>query len=59
MVSKVQIGVRLTPEEKQQIQVIADHYGRSVNAEIMLLVRQHIKQIREANKEIQLDIFKK
>ena len=43
------VSIRIEEEMLEKISYIADYEGRSVNSQILVLIRQHIKAFEDAN----------
>ena len=43
------VSIRIEEEMLNKISYIADYEGRSVNSQVLVLIRQHIKTFEQAN----------
>lgn len=43
------VSIRIEEEMLSKIAYIADYEGRSVNSQVLILIRDHIKQFEESN----------
>ena len=43
------VSIRIEEEMLNKISYIADYEGRSVNSQVLVLIRQHIKSFEDAN----------
>lgn len=43
------VSIRIEEEMLNKIAYIADYEGRSVNSQVLVLIREHIKAFEEAN----------
>ena len=43
------VSIRIEEEMLNKISYIADYEGRSVNSQVLILIRDHIKQFEESN----------
>jgi len=43
------VSIRIEEEMLNKISYIADYEGRSVNSQVLVLIRQHIKAFEDAN----------
>ena len=60
MVGKVQIGVRVSEETRDILKRIAEDNARTLNGEVELLIREHIRRSLADKPELQHQIqFKK
>ena len=50
------VSIRIEEEMLNKIAYIADYEGRSVNSQVLVLIRNHIKAFEEANGAIGGDI---
>ena len=50
------VSIRFEEEMLNKIAYIADYEGRSVNSQVLILVRDHIKAFEQANGPIDYDI---
>ncbi len=50
------VSIRIEEEMLNKISYIADYEGRSVNSQVLVLIRQHIKNFEESNGVISGDI---
>jgi len=50
------VSIRIEEEMLDKIAYIADYEGRSVNSQVLVLIRQHIKAFEEANGPIGGDV---
>lgn len=50
------VSIRIEEEMLNKIAYIADYEGRSVNSQVLVLIREHIKQFEESNGPIEGDI---
>ena len=50
------VSIRIEEEMLNKIAYIADYEGRSVNSQVLVLIRDHIKQFEESNGSIEGDI---
>jgi len=50
------VSIRIEEEKLNKISYIADYEGRSVNSQVLVLIRQSIKAFEEANGTINGDI---
>ncbi len=48
------LGIEIDPELHQKIKYIAEYEGRSINGQILYLVRQCVKQFESENEPIVL-----
>ncbi len=46
------VSIRIEEEMLDKIAYIADYEGRSVNSQVLVLIRNHIKAFEDANGEI-------
>jgi len=46
------VSIRIEQEMLDKIAYIADYEGRSVNSQVLVLIREHIKAFEEANGRI-------
>ena len=46
------VSIRIEEEMLNKIAYIADYEGRSVNSQVLVLIREHIKAFEEANGDI-------
>lgn len=59
MPETVQIPVRLDSDLKDAIRVIAKANNRSMNSEVLNVLKKHVAQFKKDNPEHQWDIFTK
>lgn len=50
------ISIRIEEEKLQKIGYIADYEGRSVNSQVLVLIRENIRRFEEENGPIDGDI---
>ncbi len=50
------VSIRIEEEMLNKIAYIADYEGRSVNSQVLVLIRQNIKAFEDANGPIEGDI---
>ncbi|MBE6565122.1 MAG: Arc family DNA-binding protein [Ruminococcaceae bacterium] len=50
------VSIRIEEEMLNKITYVADYEGRSVNSQVLVLIRQHIKAFEDANGPIEGDI---
>ena len=50
------VSIRIEEEMLNKIAYIADYEGRSVNSHVLVLIRENIKSIEDANGAIEGDI---
>ncbi len=50
------VSIRIEEEMLNKIAYIADYEGRSVNSQVLVLIRQSIKEFEDANGPIEGDI---
>lgn len=50
------VSIRIEEDMLNKISYIADYEGRSVNSQVLVLIRQNIKSFEEANGPIDGDI---
>ena len=50
------VSIRIEEEMLKKVSYIADYEGRSVNSQVLVLIRQSIKEFEEANGTIEGDI---
>lgn len=50
------VSIRIEEEMLQKISYIADYEGRSVNSQVLILIRENIKAFEEANGTIKGEI---
>ena len=50
------VSIRIEQEMLNKIAYIADYEGRSVNSQILVLIREHIKSFEDSNGKISGDI---
>ena len=50
------VSIRIEEEMLKKISYIADYEGRSVNSQVLVLIRENIKAFEEANGPIEGDI---
>ena len=50
------VSIRIEEEMLDKIAYIADYEGRSVNSQVLVLIRQHIKAFEEVNGPIGGDV---
>ncbi|MCI5513541.1 MAG: Arc family DNA-binding protein [Clostridia bacterium] len=53
--SNKHLGIEIDPELHQKIKYIAEYEGRSINGQILYLVRQCIKKFETENGKIEID----
>ncbi|MBC8538670.1 hypothetical protein H8693_06950 [Christensenellaceae bacterium NSJ-63] len=53
------LGIEVEPELHGKLRYIAKYEGRSVNGQIIYLIRQCIRAFEESNGEIKLDTDKR
>ncbi|MCR5636659.1 MAG: Arc family DNA-binding protein [Clostridiales bacterium] len=46
------VSIRIEEEMLNKIAYIADYEGRSVNSQVLILIRENIKEFEEANDKI-------
>ena len=46
------VSIRIEEEMLNKISYIADYEGRSINSQVLILIRENIKAFEEANGEI-------
>ena len=50
------VSIRIEEEMLNKIAYIADYEGRSVNSQVLVLIRENIKKFEESNGSIEGDI---
>lgn len=50
------VSIRIEEEMLNKIAYIADYEGRSVNSQVLVLIREHIKKFEESNGSIEGNI---
>ena len=50
------VSIRIEEEMLNKIAYIADYEGRSVNSQVLVLIREHIKKFEESNGYIEGNI---
>jgi len=50
------VSIRIEEEMLRKIAYISDYEGRSVNSQVLVLIRAHIKQFEETNGSIEGNI---
>lgn len=50
------VSIRIEEEMLEKIAYIADYEGRSVNSQVLVLIRENIKSFEQANGEIEGNI---
>ncbi|MBE6778530.1 MAG: Arc family DNA-binding protein [Ruminococcaceae bacterium] len=50
------VSIRIEEEMLRKLSYVADYEGRSVNSQVLVLIRQHIRDFEEANGAIDGDI---
>ena len=50
------VSIRIEEEMLDKIAYIADYEGRSVNSQVLVLIREHIKKFEQANGTICSDV---
>lgn len=50
------VSIRIEEEMLDKIAYIADYEGRSINSQVLILIREHIKSFEDANGAIEGNI---
>ena len=50
------LGIEIDPELHQKIRYIAKYEGRSINGQVLYLIRQYIREFEQQEGEIPVDL---